>query len=237
MLPWRTGCQLGVKKRQSAASNRCRGGLRFVYGSVRYCPLPRLSGRVLLIEWDAADWKVIHPMIERGEMPHLFTHGFMNFHPPQLPGVSDANFRLYSPVLTSAYRLHDAFLGRLLALAGPDTSVVLLSNHGFHSDHLRPLNIPRADPVAPAYQHRPHGILVLAGPGVGKDVTLHGAGVLDVTPTVLTMLRLPVGRDMPGRVLAEAFRETPKTGHIPSWERIHGADGRHPPDLRAAPSG
>ena len=27
--------------------------------------------KVLLIGWDAADWKVIHPMMDRGEMPAL----------------------------------------------------------------------------------------------------------------------------------------------------------------------
>jgi len=165
-----------------------------------------------------------------------FSHGFMNFHPPQLRGVSDVNFRLYSEVIMAAYRLHDAFLGRLLALVGPETAVVLLSDHGFHSDHLRPLSIPRSDPVAPAYQHRDHGILVMAGPGVCEGGALHGAGLLDVAPTVLAMLGLPLGRDMPGRVLAEAFREVPKVGFIPSWEQIKGSDGRHPPGMQAASS-
>mgnify|MGYP001333022098 CR=1 FL=1 len=29
------------------------------------------SKRVLLIGWDAADWKVINPLLERGELPAL----------------------------------------------------------------------------------------------------------------------------------------------------------------------
>lgn len=31
----------------------------------------RLAKKVLLIGWDAADWKVIHPLLDAGEMPNL----------------------------------------------------------------------------------------------------------------------------------------------------------------------
>src|SRR5271170_7916628 len=31
----------------------------------------RLTRRVLLLGWDAADWKIIHPLVEAGKMPVL----------------------------------------------------------------------------------------------------------------------------------------------------------------------
>ena len=31
----------------------------------------KITGRVLLVGWDAADWKVINPLLDRGQMPHL----------------------------------------------------------------------------------------------------------------------------------------------------------------------
>jgi len=31
----------------------------------------RLARKVLLIGWDAADWRMIRPLVERGRMPHL----------------------------------------------------------------------------------------------------------------------------------------------------------------------
>ncbi|MDM8564647.1 hypothetical protein QUF74_03245 [Candidatus Halobeggiatoa sp. HSG11] len=37
--------------------------------------------KVLLIGWDAADWKVIHPLMEQGKMPGMKTlveHGTMS---------------------------------------------------------------------------------------------------------------------------------------------------------------
>jgi predicted AlkP superfamily phosphohydrolase/phosphomutase/Tfp pilus assembly protein PilF len=175
--------------------------------------------------WDLA--AVYYPGLDH------FCHGFINFHPPQLPGVSDEAFGLYSQVVSGAYRLHDLFLGRLLALAGPETHVILLSDHGFHSDHLRPLRIP-AEPVGPAIQHRPHGIVVLAGDRIKADERIYGAGLLDIAPTVLTLLGLPVGADMPGRVMVDAFVEPPAAQAIPSWESIAGEDGRHPPGYVAS---
>jgi predicted AlkP superfamily phosphohydrolase/phosphomutase len=31
----------------------------------------RLARRVALIGWDAADWKLIHPLLDRGLLPNL----------------------------------------------------------------------------------------------------------------------------------------------------------------------
>lgn len=173
--------------------------------------------------WDFA--AVYYPGIDH------FSHGFMHFHPPKLPHVSQQRFELYSNVIAGAYRLHDLFLGRLLELAGPGASVVLLSDHGFHSDHLRPKPIP-GDPVGAAVQHRDHGILVMAGEGIKQDERIYGAGLLDIAPTVLMMLGLPVGGDMPGRVLVDAFSAPPQIEWISSWEQVAGEDGRHPRDYK-----
>jgi predicted AlkP superfamily phosphohydrolase/phosphomutase/tetratricopeptide (TPR) repeat protein len=157
-----------------------------------------------------------------------FSHGFMTFHPPRLEWVPEAMFELYREVVNGAYRFHDLLLGRLLHLAGPEATLVLLSDHGFHSDHLRPQRIPRV-PAGPAVQHRTHGILVMAGPGLKRDERIDGAGLLGIAPTVLTLFGLPAGQDMPGRVFAEAFVTPPSLERIPSWEEVAGPhpDGRH----------
>jgi len=53
--------------------------------------------------------------------------------------------------------------------------------------------------------HRAPGILVMAGPGIQSGSRLRAASVLDLTPTMLYLLGLPVANDMEGRVLLEAF--------------------------------
>jgi tetratricopeptide (TPR) repeat protein len=157
-----------------------------------------------------------------------FSHGFMNFHPPAMEGVDEKEFELYKGVVSGGYRLMDLFLGRLLQLAGPDTTVLVVSDHGFHSDHLRPRQIPNV-PTGPATQHRPLGMFALAGPGIRRDERIYGAGLLDIAPTVLTLFGLPAGKDMPGRVLAEAFETAPPLERIASWETVEGESGMHPP--------
>lgn len=55
--------------------------------------------------------------------------------------------------------------------------------------------------------HHPEGVLVMAGPAIKQGCELVGAHLADVAPTLLTLMGLPVGRDMDGRVLEEAFDE------------------------------
>src|SRR5207245_1175866 len=56
----------------------------------------------------------------------------------------------------------------------------------------------------------------------------HGASLLDITPTVLTLFGLPVGDDMEGRPLLEAFTQPVTPSRIPSWEQVPGECGMHP---------
>ena len=168
-----------------------------------------------------------------------FCHGFMKYHPPRQSWISERDFELYGNVVNMAYQFHDQMLGTLLKKAGygePNNhlTVILMSDHGFHPDHLRPASIPDI-PAGPAIEHRDFGILAISGPGIKKDELLHGPSVLDIAPTILTMYGLPVGEDMDGKVLSQAFVEAPGVAFIPSWEDVPGADGRHPPHTRLDP--
>ncbi len=157
-----------------------------------------------------------------------FGHGFMPWHPPRMPHVSQRDYDLYKDVVRGAYKFHDMMLERLLKLAGPETTVILCSDHGFLSGTNRPLNNPN-DPAGPTLWHRDMGILVMAGPGVKSGERFYGASLLDITPTVLALAGLPAAVDMPGRVLADALDCSWPAERIPSWESIPGIDGRHPP--------
>jgi len=164
-----------------------------------------------------------------------FCHGFMHYHPPRMEGIPEERYEIYKDVVNGAYRFHDMMLETLLNLAGPDATVLLVSDHGFHSDHLRPRGIP-AEPAGPAVQHRPFGIFCMKGAHVQQDERIYGATLLDVTPTILTLFGLPVGADMDGRVLVQAFDEAPEITRIPSWEQEPGECGMHPSDLRMDPA-
>lgn len=164
-----------------------------------------------------------------------FGHGFMRYHPPRLNWVSEQDFSIYQHVMANAYRYHDAMLGGLLRFTDEQTTVVLMSDHGFHPDHQRPIYIP-AEPAGPAVEHRHFGVLCMAGPGLRRNETIYGASILDVCPTILTLFGLPPGMDMDGKVLVNAFREPPPIKPIPSWEDEPGDAGRHPPETQLDPT-
>ncbi|MFN7919529.1 MAG: alkaline phosphatase family protein [Bryobacteraceae bacterium] len=145
-------------------------------------------------------------------------HIFMPFHPPRAEGIDEHRFELYKDVVTGLYRFHDLMLGRVMQLAGPDATIMVVSDHGFFADHRRP--VANTDPEA---WHREHGVICIAGPGLRRDELVHGAGLLDVTPTVLTLFGLPVANDMKGRALAEIFETAPALERIPTWENGDGA--------------
>ncbi|MDE0740866.1 MAG: alkaline phosphatase family protein [Planctomycetota bacterium] len=159
-----------------------------------------------------------------------FGHAFMKYHPPQRPGVSDFDFWVFSNCIEAGYIYHDLMLGTLLRQAGEDTTVILMSDHGFHPDDLRLSNIPR-EPAGPAAEHRQFGIFAAKGPGIRQDARIAGANLLDICPTLLHLFGLPVGEDMDGKVLLDIYEGSPDAiERIPSWDDVEGDHGMHPPD-------
>lgn len=146
-----------------------------------------------------------------------FSHLAMKYHPPKLEGVGSEEYERYNYVIRAAYRFHDMMLERLLELAGPHCNVMLISDHGFQSGALRTAALPDL-PAAPALEHRSYGVFCAAGPAFKSGERVFGTSLLDICPTLLHLHGLPVGEDMTGRVIAEAFKEERLVSHIPSWE-------------------
>ena len=142
-------------------------------------------------------------------------HDFMVFHPPRMDNVRPDLYEPFKGVMNAIYEFHDQMLGRLVELAGPQAHVMIVSDHGFLNGAARP-----AGPVSPEQWHRNFGMFLLAGPGIRKDATLPGATLLDIAPTALTLFGLPVGRDMEGKVLVNAFEAMPPIERIDSWEQV-----------------
>jgi hypothetical protein len=74
---------------------------------------------------------------------------------------------------------------------------------------------------------------------IRQDATIPGATLLDITPTVLMLFGLPVGGDMEGKVLVNAFEQPPGIERIDSWENVSDAfyDARVRDGVRQRPCG
>jgi predicted AlkP superfamily phosphohydrolase/phosphomutase/tetratricopeptide (TPR) repeat protein len=158
------------------------------------------------------------------DMIDHFCHGFMKYHPPKLKGVTQEKYDIYNDVVNGAYRFQDMMLGRVLELVDDDTTVIVMSDHGFESGNRRILEMPKVA-AAPALDHRQFGIFVASGPNIKKNEKIFGLGLIDVAPTILHHFDLPVGRDMDGKVNLDIFKEAKTPKFIDSWENQEGDFG------------
>ncbi|MCE9592863.1 MAG: alkaline phosphatase family protein [Planctomycetes bacterium] len=136
------------------------------------------------------------------------------------PGVDADQARRLGKLVPAIYRHDDRYLGELLPKFDANTVVIVVSDHGFKASGKLPgaskeidynaVGIARIeeldDPVniGQSGVHDLDGVLFAAGGPILRGAALKTkATVLDVTPTVLALLGLPIARNMPGRVLEE----------------------------------
>ena len=178
----------------------------------------------------AADLVARHPDLTSVyfEGIDMIGHRFQHCMPPRLAICSDADAARFGDAVTGFYEAQDRFLGQILDAAGPGTTVLIVSDHGFRSGAARPADIVPYTTEQPVEWHDPEGIFLLSGPGARHGVRLATRPTLfDVAPTVLHLLGLPAGGDMPGHVVVGALEEGFLAAHaprvIPSWETVGGA--------------
>lgn len=143
------------------------------------------------------------------EIVDACSHLFMEDAPPARPQVASLDFAAFSSTVDRCYEYQDEVLGDLLAMADADTLTIVCSDHGFKSGERRPDTPGRADEGQAALWHLADGLVALHGANVRRGASLHDASILDVTPTVLRTLAIPLARDLPGRPLRDAFSGGP----------------------------
>ncbi len=146
---------------------------------------------------------------------------------------------LLKDVIPTAYRDSDAYLGQLLERLGKEINVVVLSDHGFGPAVGKWQRRQRREWRMLSGSHRPDGIFLAAGPDVRRG-EVDGVSVMDVAPTLLALLGLPVSRELPGRVVSEILRPAflsdfpirESAAYRTRWQRV--VDAEAPPAGAAA---
>jgi predicted AlkP superfamily phosphohydrolase/phosphomutase len=114
------------------------------------------------------------------------------------------------------YRDTDELIGRLIDGAGPRDTIMIVSDHGAGP-------VTTYDPEKEiSGDHRIEGIIIAAGNHIRPGRADPAPSVLDVAPTVLYLLGLPVGDDMSGHVITNlvdpAFLAANPVRRIPTYE-------------------
>lgn len=204
---------------------------------------------------DATYLRVAHELLESGDPFDLLAlylggtdvvaHRFWRYaypeefeYPPDVRQIE--NFRR---VIDDYYRYVDFELGRLAQAAPVDSTVVLLSDHG-----IRPINtelrVQAGDPPrrtnSAHHREAPPGVLVAAGPAIrepagwpasptsGTGTPPSVGGILDVLPTLLALMQVPVGEDLSGEVLESLLRPGRLGASPPRYVETHETEGWSP---------
>ena len=154
-------------------------------------------------------------------------HMYMRYAPPEYPYSTDQEREQFGGTVEAFYRAADDQLGQMLAMVGPETYVMVVSDHGFLTGSGRPLeNRANLDYRTAALWHRLDGVLLLAGPGIRAGEVLESVSVFDVLPTLLYLMDLPVAEDFRGTVLSGAFETVPRPRTVPTYRDRPWSDAR-----------
>jgi predicted AlkP superfamily phosphohydrolase/phosphomutase len=154
-------------------------------------------------------------------------HYFLRYAVPyEFGDVTDEERRRFGAVLEGHYGQIDEAIGRAIAALGPDDLLLVVSGYGLEPLSLgkRLLERVMGDPdISGTHEAAPDGFLMAYGAAVARARLPHRASVVDVAPTILYFLGLPIGRDMDGYARTDLFvrdftEEHPIT-FIPTYER------------------
>lgn len=137
-------------------------------------------------------------------------HYFLRYAmPSEFGDVSEDERRRFGAVLERQYSATDEAIGRAMSALGPDDVLLVVSGYGMQPLSLGKRVIERiiGDPdISGSHEAAPDGFLLAYGATVARGRQLQRASVVDIVPTVLYYLGLPIGRDMDGYARTDLFQ-------------------------------
>jgi hypothetical protein len=125
---------------------------------------------------------------------HRFLPAAMPTYFAALPPGSES----YAEVLEDYYRFVDSSLERLQRLCGGSAFIVVCSAYGTHPS-------PAGAPPSASHGEGAPGALILHGRDASSTPVPLQMSTVDVAPTILALLGVPVPSDMEGRIVTEAL--------------------------------
>jgi predicted AlkP superfamily phosphohydrolase/phosphomutase/Tfp pilus assembly protein PilF len=151
---------------------------------------------------------------------HLFGH---LFRAQGLAGELAQQQARYGQAVEQMYRFADGIVGDYMAAMDDDTTLMVLSDHGFqlgelHDDPSRARDMRRVS----EHFHDIEGILYLYGNRVRRQ-RFERPTLFDIAPTILALSGVSPAQDMTGRVLEEALTLPRTQRTVASYETPGGS--------------
>ncbi len=159
---------------------------------------------------------------------HLFGH---LFRAESLSGELAAQQKKYGDAVEQMYVEADRIVGRYMDAMDDDTTLIVISDHGFELGALQddPSKTRDMRRVSERF-HRLRGISYAYGAHVNRGGSLGEPTILDVAPTVLALEKVPAAADMPGRAMTTGIDVAPLV-RVKTYE-----SGKAVPEVRTTDS-
>jgi hypothetical protein len=136
---------------------------------------------------------------------------FYKFSFPQQFGmINQDEINLYGPVIEKYYDFYDALIGKYLTGLREEDLLIVFSPHGIAPLPVWKRFVERllGDPRVSAYHEMaPEGVIFFYGRAVRRGQKASALRIVDIAPTLLYYLGLPVGRDMDGVAASSFFND------------------------------
>lgn len=178
---------------------------------------------VLLDQYQSVEAVFIH-LPGLGPVSRRVYGGFFNY---QFEGARHRDYLRAAEALTAYYAHVDGFLSRIWEQRRRPGILAVVSAYGTReaTGLRRGLNeLAGGRPVEGYRDNSPDGVLMLYGQGIEAGELLDDARLVDVAPTLIYGMGLPVARDLDGQILMPAFRRSFLARHpltfLPSYETL-----------------
>lgn len=153
---------------------------------------------------------------------------FYKFSFPELFGeVDQEDINKYSSIIERYYQFYDEILGRYLAAKKDNEMLAVYSSHGIEPLPIwkRGIEFLLGDPQISAFhENSPDGVAFFYGKEIANGRNIESMKIVDMAPTLLHYLGLPLGKDMDGIVNSSVFLSSFKVEnpviYITSYEEV-----------------
>ncbi|MFC2163206.1 alkaline phosphatase family protein, partial [Candidatus Altiarchaeota archaeon] len=150
------------------------------------------------------------------------SHVFWRYYQPEKfdTGTETKGIRRFGQSIPRSYEYVDEMIGQMME-SNPRSTIILLSDHGFHGFDIAYECYGERSLEGDWFEHRGEcgkipwksgvhkepAVIIMKGPCMREGEMIDNASIYDITPTILGLTGIPVGKDMDGRFLDQAMTD------------------------------